>query len=243
VPGKKSRLATKVATAVIGAAGACVLLAACSTVKIGSAAIIGDQRISTAQLDAHVTSVQQTITQDGLTKQASAATLPKDVLTWLIRFAVTDRAAQDAGITVTPAQTQDTLKKFDAAERQSVQSQGQAYPGLDALLALNGISPDQRTAFGRWLTQENALEAKANGGTPPASQAEQTRAFSQMNVTACKTVKSLNVQVNPQFGQLNYQVNPTTGQGFYAVGAVADTLSRPAGKASSAPTAPAKEPC
>jgi len=222
-----------------------VLLAACSTVKLGSAAIAGDQRITTAALDTQVANVQQALAQYGLTKQVSAADLPKDVLTWLVRFAVTDRAAQDAGITISPGQSQQALAKFNSTEQQSIESQGGKYPGLKGLLAANGVPTDQEhlTAFGKWLAQETALEDKVTGGKQPTTQAEAAKAVSQLNVAACKAVRALNVQVNPQYGQLDYQVNPTSGQGLYLVAAGTDTLSRPAGKASSAPPTPARQPC
>ena len=71
VPGKKSRLAAKVAAAVVATAGACVLLAACSTVKMGSAAIVGDQRITTAALDTQVSNLQTAAKQYGVTVQAA----------------------------------------------------------------------------------------------------------------------------------------------------------------------------
>jgi hypothetical protein len=232
-----------VAAAVVGTVGACALLAACSTVKMGSAAVVGDQRITTATLGAQVVNVQQGITQYGVKSQIPAADMPRTVLTWLVRFAVTDRAAQDAGITVDQEQIQATLTQFNAQEKQAIESQGGTYPGLDGLLAANGIPPDQRTAFGKWATQQSALEAKADGGKQPTTQAEAAKVVDQLNVASCKAVKALNVQVNPQFGQLDYQVNPSNGQGIYLVTAGTDTLSRPAGKPSSAPPAPVQQPC
>ena len=243
VPGKKSRLAAKVATAVVATAGGCVLLAACSTVKMGSAAIVGDQRITAAALGTQVANVQQGLTQYGIKSQVAPADVPRTVLTWLVRFAVTDRAAQDAGITVSQAQIQTTLNQFNAQEQQSIASQGGTYPGLNALLAANGVPPDQRMALGKWLTQQNALEAKANAGKQPTTQAEAAKVVAQLNVDSCRAVKALNIQVNPQYGQLDYQVDTSSGQGIYQVTAGTDTLSRPAGKASSAPPAPVQQPC
>jgi len=231
----KSRLAAGMA-----AAGACALLAACSPVQIGAAAIVGNQRITQASLDSEVSNLQQAVSQYGLTRQVTAADMPKEVLSWLVRFRVTDRAAQDAGITVSQEEIQGTLKTFDAQERQS----SQAYPGLTTLLALNGLPPDQETTFGKWLAEENALAAKANGGQPPTTQAEAATATQQLNLASCKAVKALNIRVNPQYGQLSYQVVPNSGgQGIYGVIAAADTLSRLSGQASSAPPTSAPQPC
>jgi hypothetical protein len=210
---------------------------------MGAAALVGDQRISTTSLSSEVSNVQQSVTQYGIKSQVPAAEVPKTVLTWLLRFAVTDRAAQDAGIKLSPGQIQSAVVMFNRQEKQAFEAQGATYPGLNALLAANGIPPDQRTAFGKWVAQQNALEAKANGGKQPATQAEAVKVITQLNVASCKAVRALNVRVNPQFGQLDYQVSPSNGEGIYLVTAGTDTLSRPAGKASSAPPAPVQQPC
>ena len=238
MPGMKSRLAAGMA-----AAGACALLAACSSVQMGAAAIVGNQRITQTSLDGEVSNLQQAVGQYGLTSQVTAADMPKDVLTWLVRFHVTDRAAQDAGITVSQEEIQGTLKLFDAQERQSIQSQGQTYPGLTELLVLNGLPPDQETAFGKWLAEQSALTTQANGGKPPATQAEETTAVKQVNLASCKAAQALNIRVNPQYGQLSYQVDANSGQGIYGVIAATDTLSRLSGQASSAPPTSAPQPC
>jgi len=238
VPGMKSRLAAGVAVA-----GACALLAACSSVQLGAAAIVGNQRITQSSLDNEVSNLQQNVTRYGLTSQVKAADMPKDVLTWLVRFRVTDRAARDAGITVSQEEIQRTLNAFDAQEQQAIRSQGAAYPGLTQLLVLNGLPPDQETTFGRWLAEENALVKNANGGKLPTTQAEATTTTQHLNLASCKAAKALNIRVNPQYGQLSYQVDPNSGQGIYAVMAQADGLSRPSGQASSAPPTSAPQPC
>src|SRR6266700_7935357 len=111
VPGKKSRLAAGVAVA-----GACALLAACSTVKMGAAAIVGDQRITTASLDTQVSNLQSAAKQYGSAVQLPAQ-VPQSVLTWMIRFAIRDQVARDAGITVTDAQIDSAIKQIDTSEK------------------------------------------------------------------------------------------------------------------------------
>src|ERR1700758_985417 len=92
--GKKSRVAAGVA-----AAGACVLLAACSPVKMGSAAVVGNQRITSATLDSDVSSLQQAVAKYG-GNQVPSDQEPQAVLTWLVRFAIRDKVANQNGITV-----------------------------------------------------------------------------------------------------------------------------------------------
>ena len=228
VPGKKSRLAARVAAAVVGTAGACVLLAACSTVKMGSAAIAGDQRITTASLDTQVSNLQATAKQYGSAVQLPAQ-VPQSVLTWMIRFAIRDQVARDAGITVTDAQIDSAIKQIDTSEKAAAAQRGAQYPGLDALLASAGVSPQMKHDLGKWEAQEFAFVEKNNGGTLPTSQADVAKALDQLNKADCRAQKSLMIQVSPQFGQLGY--NGTSG--LYGVVAGGDTLSRPAGKASS----------
>src|SRR5258708_36098685 len=95
VAGKKSRLAAAVAVA-----GACALLAACSPVKVGSAAIVGNDRITSATLDTDVSNLSQAVTPYHLDKDIPASAYPIAVLTSLVRFRIQAPAPR---ITVLPA--------------------------------------------------------------------------------------------------------------------------------------------
>jgi hypothetical protein len=238
VPGKKSRLAARVATVVVATAGACALLAACSTVKMGSAAIVGDQRITTASLDTQVSNLQTTAKQYGRAVQLPAQ-LPQSVLGWMIRFDIRDQMARDAGITVTDAQIESSLQQLDQSQQASATQNGQQYAGLEAVLASAGIPPQMARDLGKYEAQEIAFVEKNNGGTLPTSQADVTKALQAVNTADCHAQKSLMIQVSPQFGQLGYDAS----NGFYDIVASGDTLSRPAGQASSPATAPALPAC
>jgi multidrug efflux pump subunit AcrA (membrane-fusion protein) len=238
VPGKKSRLAAKVAAAVVGTAGACALLAACSTVKVGSAAIVGDQRITTASLDTQVSNLQTTAKQYGSAVRLPAQ-LPQSVLAWMIRFDIRDQMARDAGITVTDAQIQSALSQLDQSQQASASQSGARYAGLNAVLASAGISPQMARDLGKYEAQEIAFVEKNNGGQLPTSQDAVTKALNQVNASDCRAQKSLGIQVNPQFGQLGYDAS----NGFYDIVAVGDTLSRPAGQASSPAATPSLPAC
>jgi hypothetical protein len=233
VPGKKSRLAAKVATAVAGAAGACVLLAACSTIKMGSAAVVGDQRISTATLDSQVSSLQATASKYPRQVQLPAAEMPRAVLTWMIRFEIRDRMARDAGVSVTEGQISAELSALDKSQRQQAASSGAPYAGLAPLLANNGIAPSMAHDLGKYEAQLVAYVEKSNGGKLPTSQADVSKALAAASKADCRAQQALAVQVNPQFGQLSWDTQASD----FTVGASADTLSRPAGKASPSATA------
>src|ERR1700758_3805703 len=94
-PGRKERSSKRRRqVAALGAAGlgACAVLAACSPVQAGSAAIVGNQRITVSSVDSQVSNLQAAVkhygstipsTSPGAQKTAQATT----VLSWMIRFA------------------------------------------------------------------------------------------------------------------------------------------------------------
>ncbi len=91
------------------------------------------------------------------------------------------------------------------------------------------MPPNEIDNFGQWSAQQADFLAKANGGKAPTTQAEATAAVDKLNKAECTAVKSLGVQVNPQYGRLSYQVS--NSQGLYGVTSPVATLSRAAGAA------------
>jgi hypothetical protein len=219
VPGKKSRLAAAAAVA-----GACALLAACSPVKVGAAAIVGSDRITTVSLDTQVSNLQQS----GDASQIPAADLPKAVLGWLISFAVRNQTAQNAGITVSPAGIQNALLSL---QQQAEQSAGKSVT-IDQVVAANGVPPDLQTQFGQWYAQLIDFYTVKNGGKLPATQAAETKVNDELVKADCQSAKALGVQVNPQYGQLSFE----SSFSIYLVATGNDLLSRAAGPKSAATT-------
>ena len=103
--GKPGRRARAAAFGVVSMS-ACVVLAACSPVKLGSAAVVGDQRITQSALDTQVSDLQAAAKPFGSQITLKPADMPAAVLSWLIRFQIGDQLAADHGITLTPAQIQ-----------------------------------------------------------------------------------------------------------------------------------------
>ena len=224
--GKKSRLAAGVA-----AAGACVLLAACSPVKMGSAAIVGNQRITSATLDSDVSTLQQVVAQAG-GNQVPAGQEPQAVLTWLVRFAIRDKVARDNGITVNQTQVDSALATVNQELQASAQQNGSGYNGLTATLADNGLPPNLVNALGQWEAQEYAFIEQRNGGKLPTSQTAVNNAVASVTKADCQAANSLHIQVNPQYGQLNYD----TTSDLYAVSAPISLLSLPGGAKAATPS-------
>jgi hypothetical protein len=201
----------------IAGLGGCAVLAACSPVQMGSAAIVGNQRITVSSVDTQVSNLQTAAKPYGSTVQLTAAQMPTVVLTWLIKFAVMDQTAAANGISVTRAQGDAALSSLNAQAPQA------GFSNAKELLVANGIPPQMFPQVGRWLAETTAYETKANGGQQPSSQTEANTVTTALNKAQCSVAKSLNIQVSPQFGRFDYA--STT----FGVVSEPDTLSRPAG--------------
>lgn len=202
--------------------GACAVLAACSPVQMGSAAIVGNQRITVASLDSDVSNLQASVQQynsdlQELNAEAEqeeeelpvyAAPLSRVVLNWQITFAIMERAAANHGISVTQAQGVAALS--DQAKADDVST--------NVFLTAVGIPLQMSEQAGDYLAQGAALDSKFGSDSAGFTKAQ------------CTAAQSLNIQVSPQFGRFDYASS--------ALGLVAgnDTLSRPAGTPSPADT-------
>ena len=201
--------------------GACALLAACAPVQAGSAAIVGDQRITVSSLDTQVSNLQEAAKPyTGL--PLTTAEMPAAVLTWMIRFQLMDTVAAANGITVTDAQAQAELNKLNSTATSN------GFKNTAELLIANGVPPQMFLQLGRLEAQQTAYTEKLNGGKPLTTTAQQNAVGAAAAKAQCETAKSLNIKVSPQFGRLDYTQ--------YAVVAAPDTLSRPAGTPSAANT-------
>jgi len=224
VPAKRTSRA-----AALGAAGlgVCALIAACSPVQAGSAAIVGSERITSSGLDQQVSNLQAASASYGKQILLTTAEQPRAVLTWLIRFSIMDQLAADNGISVTQAQTQAGLSAIQSQAASAASQQG--YSSATALFLGNGISPQMLPDLGRWVAQESAFQIKANGGKQPGTTAEGNAVTAKYNKAECQAAKTLNIQVSPQFGRMDYTQ--------YAVVPAKNTLSQPSGVPSPASTA------
>ena len=210
--------------AALGAAGlgAGAVLAACSPVQLGAAAIVGNQRITVSSLDTQVSNLQAVSKPSSSTSQLTTANMPAAVLSWLIRFEVWDQVAAANGISVTEAQSQAARSSLSSVAQQN------GYSSTSQLLIENGVPPQLFPQVYRWDAQETAYELKANGGKQPSTTTEQNAVGAAVTKAQCTAAKSLTIKVSPQFGRLDYTA--------FSVVPAADTLSRPAGTPSTAST-------
>ena len=103
------------ASAIVIGVGLMATGCAVTPVKMGSAAILGDQRISIATLGAEVADLSQAVKQYPGIVNMTASQQTQNTLSWLIRYQVNDELARQNGITVSVAQAQAALAQAYAA--------------------------------------------------------------------------------------------------------------------------------
>jgi len=187
---------TAVAAAV--AAGA-LTVTGCGQTRLGAAALYDNQRISTADLTAQVSNLNAGYQADKSKLQIryTTAGMPRQVLSWLLRFATTEELARRTGIRVTPAQAQAQLNAEKVRARQAGDT-------LREAAVLNGLPPDLLPELGRWIAIQVKLQAKLDHGVPPQTTAAQQALLIKVNRVQCQAAKSLHIQVNPQYGAYDY---------------------------------------
>jgi peptidyl-prolyl cis-trans isomerase SurA len=197
------------------------VLAACSPVQMGAAAVVGDQRITVSSLDTQVSNLQ-TAAKPYSQLQITTAEMPTAVLSWLIRFAVMDQVAATNGISVTQAQAEAAFSSLKSVALQK------GLKSTTELLVASGIPPQLFPEVGQWEAQWTAYALKLNNGKPPSTTAQQNAFTTAITKSQCQAAKSLNIKVSPQFGRLDYTQ--------YTVVATPNTLSQPAIKPKPAST-------
>ena len=201
----------------------------CGT-QLGAAALYGNQRISSARLANEVSNLNSAYQAARHKVQISytPAQMPRQVLSWMLRFATADRLAQRTGITVTPAQAQFQLNAERARAAQSGDS-------LKEAAVLNGLPPDLLHDLGRWIAIQLKLQTRLDHGVTPRSTAAQQALVLKIGRLQCQAAKSLNIRVNPQYGAFNVRQ--------IAVVAQPSTLAAPPSVAKAPASPPAKATC
>jgi len=220
------RAALRWAAAAAVAAAGTLALAGCGQTLLGAAALYSNQRISNSKLTAEVSNLNAAYQADKskVQIQYTQADMPRQVLSWLLRFATSEQLAKRLGITVTPAQAQAQAQAEKARARQSGDT-------LSEAAVLNGLPPDLLPELGRWIAIQLKLQERLDNGVPPKTNAAQQALLAKINHVQCLAAKSLHIKVNPQYGAYDYRQ--------FAVVPLPSTLSAvaPAGKtpASQAP--------
>ena len=216
------RTATAVKAAVVAAAFG-GLIAGCAPVQMGAAATVGNDSISTSQLNSEVANLTTAAKPYSSAVHLTDAQKPKDVLGWLIRFKVRDALAAKENITITSSQREQALENIYEQAAQQAQQQGVNNVTLPELAVANGLPPNLLDELGNYQAVEIAYAQKANGGKLPTATASVNAITKQFNTAECHVYKTDAVKVSPQFGQFNFTQS--------SVVAAPDTLSAAGGAA------------
>jgi hypothetical protein len=190
--------------AAAGALAAAAALTACGPVKMGAAATVGDERITTAQLDSTVAQwhkefdknrqaalVQQVAEQRGQRLPFDPDSPHRSALYQLIGFKVWDEAAKEQGVTVSQGQIDRLLGGLG----------GQS--GVSASVLAADIPVRYTTDIARIvLIQQELLQRygaapNAQGQLDPAAQ---QRALQQRDAVYSAAAQKLKITVSPRFG-------------------------------------------
>jgi hypothetical protein len=209
-----------------------ITVAACGSVKLGAAAITSSQRISTTTLTNQVANLNAAYQahKSQIQLQYPVSQMPQQVLSWLVRFQVRDTMAAQHGITVTPTQAEQALAAIAASVRQSGSN-----ATLPEVAVANGLPPDLLDELGRYQAIETQLLDRLDGGKLPSSTSGQQALENEFNKSQCRAAKSLNIQVNPQFGALDYS--------SFSVVLTPSGLSKASASASPSPKPVLTPPC
>ncbi|MGW4548396.1 SurA N-terminal domain-containing protein [Streptomyces violaceorubidus] len=176
-------------------AAAAPLLTACGNdAHPGAAAVVGDQRITVAQLENRVDEVREAqraaVPDDTQYQQvvARTGTLTRDTLHGMVLDRVLHRAAQDAGVTVSRKEVQDM--------RGELEGQAGGPEQLETVwLQQYGVAPDRLDD--NLVVQIEAQKLAQSLGTD-TSRPEFWQALS-------KASKKLDVDLNPRYGTWDVQ--------------------------------------
>jgi hypothetical protein len=225
------RTSMKLAVAVLAAG---VAVSACGPVKMGAAAIVGGQRISSAALSAQAANLSAAYQRDKGKTQISypAAQIPQQALSWLLRFRIREAMASRDGIVVTSGGAQRALAALTAQIHQG------GLTSLAEAAVASGLPPDMIPELGRYQVIGNALVSRLDGGKAPTTTAAQQALDAQLSSSQCLATKGLDIEINPQFGALDYSqlgVVPAKSTLSAAQPAAAQPAASPSPSASASP--------
>lgn len=155
--------------------------------KMGAAVTIGDGRISESQLNTAVTGWQDAYKAHPLPAQQLSLVDPestqRSVLAQLVTMKVSEQAAADNGIAVTPAQIDSAINEI---------SRGGGQKMFDLIALSFGVPPSHTREFARTIVINNKLAAGAT-----SEQQAQEKATAALLTTA----KAMGIKINPRFGE------------------------------------------
>lgn len=188
----------RIAALALTACAVCALSACSSTAHPGAAAVVGDQRITAATLQAHVTAYRtafQTVGGSTALGAAEPAGINQSTLSLLVGSAVVDRMLADQGLSVTDTEVQ-------AKEAGILQQEGSVQQLAADIVGKARLAPSDFGLYVRYQLGEEKLLQQAGVQDPTTPQA--AARFAQMTA---KAGNAMGVSVNPRYGSWD----PATG--------------------------------
>jgi hypothetical protein len=186
----RRRTAVSIAAAALLAASPALTACGSGPAHPGAAAVVGDRKISVTTLQHEVNRVRAAQNKSPQAAQllGQSGKLSQQTLTMLVQSEVIDKAAADAGVSVSTAEVQQ-------AHAQALQQfQGNEAQFEEAVLEQAGVAPTGIDDYLRTslevtkLTQSLGLQPGSDNGSAATVAA------------IAKTAKSLGVHVNPRYG-------------------------------------------
>jgi hypothetical protein len=186
-----------VSVAAVALLASAPLLAGCSTDSHpGAAAVVGDERITLAEVQSQVETVREAQRDqpnaDDLIAQTNTLTI--DTVTFLVRLEVVERAAADNGVEVTRGEVQDAR---DAAER--------SVGGAEALRQ-SAINPAEGMPLaGEQIDMVLRSNLLIQGLAEAIGAQADAEGQALLNRVLADTAEEIGVDINPRYGEWDAQ--------------------------------------
>ncbi|WP_051940032.1 SurA N-terminal domain-containing protein [Phaeacidiphilus oryzae] len=188
-----SALRRRAALGALGIAAAIALTACGATAHPGAAAIVGDQRITTAALDSHLTAYRSALSSAAVQTGGGgteAAGLVRHTLQLLVESRLVDDQLQAQGLTVSTAEV-------ERARASAIQQTGSEQALEQVFLQQIGLAPGDIDEYFRMSVGEQKLLAAQ--GIAPTDQ----NASAAITAMLDSAAKQHPVSVNPRYGRWN----------------------------------------
>jgi peptidyl-prolyl cis-trans isomerase SurA len=163
----------------------------CAPIKAGAAATVGDQRITTSELDAGVNRLIDDVHRAG--QQASpSAELTRFVLADQVTGRVSELAARQLGISVTTTQV-------DALERQVEANPTTVLESVYTEAASQGHGQDLRE-YARIAALRQMIADRVDPGDNGTDEAAKTARAQKLNTYLAGVSDQVKVSINPRYG-------------------------------------------
>jgi hypothetical protein len=169
-----------------------VALTACSPLKAGAAAIVGPERITTAEVEERVQEVNKALAAVPGGAQQLQMPVAQAVLLQMVEMERYTQLGRQNGVTVNDSEVDGFIQAQQGGFRQ-----------VEQTLLVNGIPPSQALAYIRSYITAQKIAAKLGGGTDEAAMQRGNQALFQQ-------YSAMKVTFNPRFGKFDPQ------QGFVA---------------------------